>query len=707
MGQWLAGAKDWAISRERYWGTPLPVWESEYDGERLVVGSVAELRKWVKRNGNRYFVMRHGESENNVQNLLDSTNEKRWPLTERGREQAKAGAAKLANASITTIYASPFERTKEAAEIAARELGISEKDIVFDERLRELNVGTFHGHAYTEFINRRTGLAYDELIEGGESHQDAKTRFGDFLYELERTRAGERILIITHGIGHEALRAVSAAASANESLRISVDSDAPHGVPLELDFVPLPVNERYELDLHRPYVDDVVLVGERGEELRRVHEVMDVWLDSGAMPFAQDHYPFENQRWVDGPGYPADFISEAIDQTRGWFYTLLAVGVLAGKGAPYRNAISLGHLLDEEGQKMSKSKGNVVDPWEAMERWGADTLRFWMYSVNQPGESKNFDEKTVREAVRTLAWLENSVKFYSLFKRDSDVGWEPHVIDRWMRTRTDAAVLAVTDAMDAYRPFEATRALASFFEDLSQWYVRRIRDRVRAGDAAALATLHETLHTGVRLLAPFAPFLAEALFHELRRTDDPESVHLCDWPTLPNTLRFTPLHTLISLLGGTETVDTTLLDDMTRVRDLASEALMLRQKAGIKVRQPLALLSVPGALALELQQLLAEEVNVKEVRTNEKEVALDTELSPELVQEGDVREFARALADARKEKGLAPKDIVDVMIEERGSPVLEDAELAGTGKIIFVSDDRLPHAAELSFGTVRFDLHAV
>ena len=164
---------------------------------------------------------------------------------------------------------------------------------------------------------------------------------------------------------------------------------------VDLYFTPIPHNEDYELDLHKPYIDEVPLVCKCGGKLTRTKEVMDVWLDSGTMPFSQDHYPFENRKWIEGKGYPADFICEAIDQTRGWFYTLHAVGVLMGRGKAYKNVICLGHLLDAKGKKMSKSLGNIVDPWIMIEKYGVDTLRLWMYCVNQPGESKNFDEKTV------------------------------------------------------------------------------------------------------------------------------------------------------------------------------------------------------------------------------------------------------------------------------------------------------------------------
>lgn len=678
MGEWLSNLKDWAISRERYWGTPLPIWESEDSTERLVIGSIDELRARTKKSGNTYFAMRHGEAENNVLNEMDCSNGKKWPLTEKGREQVKQAGEELKDEGIELIIYSPLERTRESAAMLAETLGLGQDALIADDLIKEINIGTLCGIKAEEFVEFRRNHSYEQRFPEGESHAEAKNRFGKFLYQLEEHYTDKKILIVTHGIGLETMIPIARGYDMQAS-RNFIEADFPTNAEVrKIDFVPLPHNENYELDLHRPYIDDVVLVGDSGKELRRVKEVMDVWFDSGAMPFAQDHYPFENKEWIDTKGFPADYISEAIDQTRGWFYTLLAVGVLMDRGAPYKNVICLGHLLDDKNQKMSKSKGNIIEPMQAIEQYGADTLRLWMYSVNQPGDSKSFADSTVKESARVLSWFENSVKFYQLFSEgntDTEEGKE-EVIDKWIRSRLSETITEATEAFEAYDLYTASRSTSKLIEDLSQWYVRRIRDRARDGDQTAITTLRDVLEAICVLLAPLTPFIAEWAYQIVRTEDDAESVHLADW-------------------YEAGTVDTDVLSSMSFVRSYASIGLRKRQELNIKVRQPLASFTIKHTEEApprwdEVSELLKDELNVKEIHLmsaeqEEASCVFDTTLTPELIEEGSKRALDRAIAEARKTLNLSPQDKAHHELAVKGQFTVELPD--GTQRFNLILDE--------------------
>ncbi len=433
-------------------------------------------------------------------------------------------------------------------------------------------------------------------------------------------------------------------------------------------------------DLHRPYVDDVkVECGECGAEAKRVPEVLDAWFDSGSMPYAQDHYPFENKEHFRN-NFPADYICEAVDQTRGWFYSLLATSTMLFDKSSFKTCLVLGHILDAEGKKMSKSRGNVVDPWEVFERQGADALRWALYTASSPGNPRRFSEDQVDEAVRKyLLTLWNTYSFFVTYARidgfDPKTGYVPPeertLMDRWALSELQLTVQTVTERLDAYDVTAAGRAIGDFVDELSNWYVRRSRRRFWKGEddtdkRAAHSTLYECLVAVTKLTAPFTPFVAEEIYRNLVASVDeeaPESVHLAEWP-----------------VADTGLVDRSLSERMAAARKVVALGRAARNASAIKTRQPLReVVVVPSnedagfRQGVEsLQGIILDELNVKELRFGTAEDVVAYDLKPNLSVVGPkygklVPGIREALAEASPETGAraAAGEGVAVMVDGR------------------------------------------
>ena len=374
-----------------------------------------------------------------------------------------------------------------------------------------------------------------------------------------------------------------------------------------------------DIELHRPYIDDVTIKCEKcGKQMKRVPEVIDCWFDSGAMPFAQHHYPFENKDIFEQQ-FPADFISEAVDQTRGWFYSLLAISTLIFNEAPYKNVIVLGHVQDENGQKMSKSKGNAVDPMEALKEYGADAIRWYFYVNSAPWLPNRFHGKVVTEGQRKfMGTLWNTYAFYVLYAEIDNFDPTKYsldydklsVMDKWLLSKLNTLIKDVDGHLENYRITESARVLQEFTDELSNWYVRRCRERYWAKGMEqdkinAYMSLYTALVTLAKLAAPLIPFMTEEIYQNLVRSVDtkaPESIHLCDYPVADNSL-----------------IDKSLEDSMDEVLNVVVLGRAARNAANIKNRQPIGNMYIKAEETLgELYtQIIKEELNVKNVEFRE------------------------------------------------------------------------------------------
>jgi isoleucyl-tRNA synthetase len=726
FGEWLREVKDWAFSRDRYWGTPLPIWKCVKCGNIDTVGSVLGLNQKAYKP-NKFLIMRHGDADHIRGDYIAA-----WPepagktsrLTEKGRTEAELAAKALSRKKIDIIVSSDLVRAKETVAILKKNLtGVK---VLFDPRLRELNCGIFNYRKISDYRKffKKPLEKFFKAPSGAETLIDAQKRCFSVWRELNRKYRGRNILLVGHADSLWLLEGKLKGLAPEQILKTKYIAP---GEWRELPQNDLPYSDEAELDLHRPYVDELRLeCGRCKSEMRRVPEVADVWFDSGAMPFAQTHFPFACAK-IQNPNsnpstssgltfsslslkveglseaervkfqnyqklaqkcldFPADYIAEGVDQTRGWFYTLLAVSTALGyRVPPFRNVICLGHILDEKGEKMSKSKGNVVNPWEMMAKYGADSLRWYFFTVNSPGEPKRFSEKDLTKSHQELLVLLNVLQFFRTYaprkisKRNRQKANNP--LDKWILARLVEITAEVTANFERYEINQAARQIAIFLDDLSRWYVRRSRRRFqKPGSSKKLAetsaVLAFVLAELAKLLAPFIPFTAEHIWQSVTKRlsgKHSESVHLVPWPDYKAL-----------------TANKSILVKMQAVRELAALGLKLRQTAGIKVRQPLRTFWVlekrdSVRISDDFSAILAEELNVKKIEFTRRlpagsaglpegaeiiqdangkwKAALDIGIGAGLREEGELRELIRNIQELRQAAGFEPKDRIELYIE--------------------------------------------
>ena len=662
FGNWLENAREWAVSRDRFWGAPIPAWKVEKTGEYIIVKSLRDLLKRM-RPKNRYTFVRHGYSANNERRVLSCQDDEHAGLTEKGREQVRQTAEKFKDRKPSVIFCSPLTRARETAAYLAKETGA---EVVEDPLLTELQVPSLHGQPIRELWRavREVGAFRDlsKKVAGGESFLDLYKRVLQFFEKVDQQYDGADIVVVTHQAIINSARSVAPTLKEFERnykrniLFKPIANASVHAVR----YTHIKRTDDGEVDLHRPYVDAVVLYDDDGNPAHHTKEVFDCWFESGAMPYGSHHYPFEN-RWVFNPilrrGFPARFICEGLDQTRGWFYSLLAIGVGAFGQSPYRNVVVTGLIRAADGKKMSKSLQNYTDPMEIVGKYGADALRHYLLgSPVVQGDDIDFKDEQVDEIYKKVyVRLHNCFSFYAIYahlphkKAEMENFLDAYILSRLAETRD-----AMTKGFESYCMDDAVAPIGLFVDDLSTWYIRRSRDRMKSGTddgAAARETLRFVLTEFAKCLAPIAPFYAEHLFVEMKKHHPhkvflPESVHLARW------MQEMP-------------IDAEVLKRMSAVRTVVSLVHEQRAEAKIKVRQPLAKVVLQQEVDEDQRVLIGAEVNVKEVVVDPaavQPVLLHTELTEDLRAEGFVREYVRNIQKLRKEKGFSPTETIRTLI---------------------------------------------
>jgi isoleucyl-tRNA synthetase len=680
FGNWLAGARDWAVSRNRYWGAPLPVWKSEITKEVFVPGSLSELKEKIAKKNN-YTFMRHGQIDGNL-SMKVCLDKDADPLNQTGIEQVELAAEKI-NQKYDLIISSPYLRTRQTAEIVAEALGFDKSNIVIDDRLAEWNIGhELNDKSWKdlneEFYNSGKDHFYDAMSDGGESKDNLQKRVGQLLFELDAKYESKNILLVTHRATLcSAISVCEGEIFQRGTNNKKVWRTIENAESLELDFRSLPHDDTGAINFHVPFIDEVIVLDSEGNKMQREAMVFDCWYESGSMSYAQFHYPFENKEMFEA-NYPANFIGEGLDQTRGWFYTSLILGVALFDKKSFEKVICTGLIMADDGRKISKSLGNYTDPTLLIDTYGSDAIRY--YILSSPvvkGESFKFSDKGLNDVYRkNIVRLMNVLSMYDMYRDDTVTAndFSTHVIDKFILARLKEVKLEVTSGFESLELDRAFRPIEGFVDDLSVWYLRRSRERIKSVHAEVrnemLATLRFALFEFAKIIAPIMPFIAEMIYMKVKDASEMnESVHLLPWGHAPE----------LSVDEAEAIINTE------KVRKIITAILDERGKEDVKVRQPLASVQISKLLDFESKDKLKfiteikDEVNIKEisfVEMGEGEIAkLNTEITEELKIEGAIRELARAVQDMRKEKKMSTKDLTKLSIytEVNNKQKIEDS----------------------------------
>lgn len=689
----LETAPDWCISRTRYWATPMPIWQRVENGkvvERVVVGSRDEIREKAVQPISKIVFIRHGEYDQKDEDMQ---------LNKNGLKQAEDLVSRYSHEKFDAVYSSSTQRAVDTVTpLAEQQKLVVEVDETFGSNRDWQEVSKIEAQLLTDNkVDQLNLIAEEKLLLAFETYIN---KIRDHLYDFLHKHVGQYSLVSTHEERIAFIRHIVEGRSLRECFSLTVGYT---------DQVTMFFNDTELMDLHRPKIDKITLKGQTGE-LTRITEVLDVWMDSASMPYASKHYPFENKEQFE-QNYPADFIVEYIAQTRAWFYVMHVISSALFKRPAFKNVVTTGVIFGTDGRKMSKSYGNYPDPKGVLEKYGGEALRLYlMGSKIMIGEDVRINEEEIKDQLKTfLIPLWNSYSFFVTYanlhkwKPDKNlvanmrtdnpdtkhISWD-HIpfenltnhLDTWIVGRLQLFIRNVRIALDDYNIPAAVREFPKFLDELSKWYIRRSRDRFVKGEEQALSTLYYVLVEFIKVIAPVAPFVSEAMFQNLvveSIKDQPASIHLADFP-----------HADVKFMEHSEKV----IAQMELVRNIVNLAQSMRVKNALKVRQPLSELEVKvnqdPAREIEIEnwmkELIKDEVNVKNVDeehqliqktgwiyekdANGLELNLDTVLTAELQREGIFRELTRQVQSRRKKMGLKLQDKIFLQFATSESDLL-------------------------------------